>query len=86
MDYPASVYASLRKSVHRHIREQLHLEQGESDYYDYVVDFALIHAGVDVSSLNYDLALELACLRHDVAFTDGSIPDGTRSGGQGRPL
>jgi len=32
MDYPASVYASLRKSVHRHIREQLHLEQGESDY------------------------------------------------------
>ena len=74
VDYPPSVYAKIRESIYNHIREQLHLQQGESDYYDYIISLALIYGGLDIFSLNYDLALELACLKNGVAFTDGFDP------------
>lgn len=72
--YPSTAYSTLRNDVYRHIRETLHLERDDARYYDHICDLAAIHDGIDVFSLNYDLAVELACLNTGTTFTDGFDP------------
>lgn len=69
-----SVYLELRDALYAHIRTRLALAPGAVDYYGALVDLAVIEGGLDVFSLNYDLAVELACLVRGEAWTDGFDP------------
>ena len=69
-----AIYSELRDDVYRHIREALHLERNAAPYYRHICDLAAIHEGIDVFSLNYDLALELACINSGTPYTDGFDP------------
>lgn len=67
-------YAAIRDALYAHIRQQLSLSVERVDYYGALIDLAVVHGGVDIFSLNYDLAVELACLAKAEPWTDGFDP------------
>ena len=67
-------YNALRDRLYSHIREQLALTPERTRYLDPLIKLARLHGGMDIFSLNYDLAIETACTRLGVPYTDGFDP------------